>query len=41
MYGMQPRGLSELRYLEQSEFRRVGEEYFATKIQKLHNHIRE
>jgi hypothetical protein len=32
MYGMQPRGVSELRDLEQSEFISVGEEHFAAEI---------
>jgi hypothetical protein len=38
---MNPRGGSDLKYLEQSEFRRTGAEYFATKMQKLHNQIKE
>jgi hypothetical protein len=41
MYGMKTRGVSELRYLEQSEFRSVGEEAFAAKMQELHSKIRE
>jgi hypothetical protein len=32
LYGMQPRGVSELRYLEQSEIRSVGEEDFAAEM---------
>jgi hypothetical protein len=38
---MQPRRVAELRYLEQSEIRSTGEEYFATEMKKLHIHIRE
>jgi hypothetical protein len=41
MYGMQPRGVSELRNLEQSEFRSVGVEDFAAEMQELHSKIRE
>jgi hypothetical protein len=41
LYGMQPRGVSELRDLEQSEIRSVGAEYFAAEMQKLHSQIRE
>jgi hypothetical protein len=41
LYGMQPRGIYKLRDLEQSEIRSAGEEYFATKMQNLHSHIRE
>jgi hypothetical protein len=41
MYGMKTRGVSELRDLEQSEFRSVGEEDFAAKMQELHSKIRE
>ena len=37
LYGMQPRGLSELRYLEKSEIRSVGVENFAAEMQKLHS----
>jgi hypothetical protein len=40
VYGMKPRGVSELRDLEKSEFKRVGAEDFAAKMQKLHNHIK-
>jgi hypothetical protein len=39
MYGMQPRGVSELRDLEKSEIISVGGEDFAAEMQKLHNHI--
>jgi hypothetical protein len=41
LYGMQPRGVAELRDLEQSEIRSVGAEYFAAEMQKLHSQIRE
>jgi hypothetical protein len=40
LYGMQPRGVSELRDLEQSEIRSTGAEYFAAEMQKLHSQIR-
>jgi hypothetical protein len=40
LYGMQPRGVSELRDLEQSEVRSVGAKYFAAEMQKLHSQIR-
>jgi hypothetical protein len=36
LYGMQPRGVSELRDLEQGEIRSVGE---ATEMEKLHSQI--
>jgi hypothetical protein len=39
LYGMQPRGVSELRDLEQSEIRSIGVKYFAAEMQKLHSHI--
>jgi hypothetical protein len=38
---MQPRGLSELRDLEKSEFRSVGVEDFVVEMQELHSKIRE
>jgi hypothetical protein len=41
LYGMQPRGVAELRDLEQSEIRSTGAEYFAAEMQKLHSQIRE
>jgi hypothetical protein len=41
MYGIQPRGVSELRDLEQSEFRSAGAEEFAVEMQELHSKIRE
>jgi hypothetical protein len=40
LYGMQPRGVSELRDLGQSEIRSAGAEYFAAEMQKLHSQIR-
>jgi hypothetical protein len=36
---MQPRGVSDLIDLEQSEIMSAGAEYFAAKMQKLHNQI--
>jgi hypothetical protein len=41
MYGMQPRGVSELRDLEQSEFRSASAEDFAAGMQELHSKVRE
>jgi hypothetical protein len=38
---MNPRGVSELRYLEKTKFRSVREEDFTAKMQKLHNQIKE
>jgi len=40
LYGMQPRGVSELRDIEKSEIRSVGVEDFATEMQKLFSQIR-
>jgi hypothetical protein len=40
IYGMQPRGVSKLRDLEQGEVRSAGVEDFATEMQKLHSQIR-
>jgi hypothetical protein len=40
LYGMQPRGVSELRDLGQSEIRSAGAEDFAAEMQKLHRQIR-
>ena len=37
---MEPRGVSELRELEQSEIRSVGEEDFATEMKNLHSQIK-
>jgi hypothetical protein len=39
LYGMQPRGVSELRDLEQGEIRSTRAEYFATEMHKLHSQI--
>jgi hypothetical protein len=41
VYGIQPKGITELRNLNQDEFISVGEEDFATKMQKLHDRVRE
>jgi hypothetical protein len=41
MYGMQPRGVYELRDLEKNEFRSVGVEDFAAYMQELHSKIKE
>jgi hypothetical protein len=41
MYGMHPRGVFELRDLDQNEFRSVGAEDFAAEMQELHNKIKE
>jgi hypothetical protein len=41
MYGMQPRGISELRDLGQSEFKSAGVEDFAVEMQELHDKIKE
>jgi hypothetical protein len=41
VYGMQPRGISELRDLGQNEFRSAGAEDFAAEMQKLHGEIKE
>jgi hypothetical protein len=41
VYGIQPRGITELRNLNQDEFRSVGAEYFAAEMQKLHDRVRE
>jgi hypothetical protein len=40
LYGMHPKGVFELRDLEQSEIRSTGAEDFAAEMQKLHNQIR-
>jgi transposase InsO family protein len=40
LYEMKPRGVSELRDLEQSEIRSVGAEDFAAEMQKIHSQIR-
>jgi hypothetical protein len=41
LYGMQPRGVSELRDLEQGEIRSAGAEDFAAEMQRLHSRIKE
>jgi hypothetical protein len=41
VYGIQPRGITELRKLSQHEFRSVGAEEFAAEMQKLHDKVRE
>jgi hypothetical protein len=38
---MQPRGISELRVLEENVFRSVGAEDFAAEMQELHSKIKE
>jgi hypothetical protein len=40
LYGMKPRGVSELRDLEQSDIISVGAEDFAVEMQNLHSQIR-
>jgi hypothetical protein len=40
LYGMQPKGVSELRDLEQSEIKSAGEEYFSTKMERVHSQIK-
>jgi hypothetical protein len=40
LYGMQPRGLFELRDLEQGEIRSIGAEDFAVEMEKLHSQIK-
>ena len=39
-YGMKPRGVSELRDLEQSNIMSVGAEDFVAEIQRLHSKFR-
>ena len=41
VYGMNSRGVSELRDLEQSEFRSVRVEDFIAEMQELHNQVKE
>jgi hypothetical protein len=41
VHGIQPRKVTELRYLNQYEFISVGADDFATKIHKLHDRVRE
>jgi hypothetical protein len=38
---MNPRGVLELRDLEQNEFRSAGAKDFVAEMKKLHNHIKE
>jgi hypothetical protein len=40
LYGMKPMGSSQLRYLEQSEIKSIGEEDFAVEMKKLHSQIK-
>jgi hypothetical protein len=40
VYGMHPRGISELRYLEKDEFRSAGAEDFVVEMQKLCDQIK-
>jgi hypothetical protein len=40
VYGMHPRGISELRDLGQDEFQSAGAEDFAAEMQKLHDQIK-
>jgi hypothetical protein len=41
VYGMQPRGVSELRYLEQNATRSASAEYFAEVMKELHSQVKE
>ena len=41
VYGIQPRGITELRDLNQDEFRSAGAEDFAAEMQKRHDRVRE
>jgi hypothetical protein len=41
VYGIQPRGITKLRYLNQYEFTSAGEEDFVTEMHKLHDRDRE
>jgi hypothetical protein len=41
VYGIQPRGITEFRYLNKYEFRSVGAEDFATEMQILYDRVRE
>jgi hypothetical protein len=40
VYGMNPKGISELRYLGQNEFRSARAKDFAAEMQKLHDQIK-
>jgi hypothetical protein len=41
VYGMQPRGVSELKDSEQNEFRSASAEDFAEGMKELHNQVKE
>jgi hypothetical protein len=41
VYGMNPRGVLELRDLEQTKFRSVRVEDFIAEMQELHNQVKE
>jgi hypothetical protein len=41
VYGIQPRGITELRDMNQDEFRSAGAEDFTAEMQKLHDRVRE
>jgi hypothetical protein len=41
VYGMQPRGVYELKYSERNEFRSASAEDFAESMKELHNQIKE
>jgi hypothetical protein len=41
VYGMQPRGVSELKDLEQNEFRSASEEDFAEEMKEIHIRVKE
>jgi hypothetical protein len=40
VYGMNPRGVSELKDLKQGEFKSTGAKDFAAEMQELHNQIK-
>jgi hypothetical protein len=41
VYGIQPRGIVELRDMNQYEFRSAGAEDFSIEIKKIHDRVRE
>jgi hypothetical protein len=41
VYGIQPRGIAELRDLKQHEFKSTGAEDFATEMRRLYDRVRE
>ena len=41
VYGMQPRGVSELKYLEQNEFTSASAEDFAEGMKEIHSRVKE